>query len=160
MFAGSTEAYPHDDLVINKIDLASQVGASLEVMRHDAEAMRPGKPTIFTNCPTGAGVDDLGSLLGQPVCAHTAGMREGVGRATASVCARHPRCRRGREPASRLRWRLGRVIGDGSGRVGVALQRAWQAARALILGVGVPGIHKLKYGTELRGLRDNDRRSR
>jgi urease accessory protein len=43
---------------------------------------------------------------------------------------------------------LVRVIGDGSGRVGAALHCAWQVTRELILGVSVPGIHKLKHGTE------------
>lgn len=45
-----------DLLVINKTDLAPHVGADLEVMRRDAEAMRPDRPTRFTNCRTGEGV--------------------------------------------------------------------------------------------------------
>jgi urease accessory protein len=58
----------HSDLlVINKTDLASQVGASLDVMRRDAEAMRPNKPTIFTNCRTGAGVDEVAKTIGRQV---------------------------------------------------------------------------------------------
>ena len=38
-----------DLLVINKIDLAPYVGASLEVMQRDCKLMRQGKPFIFTN---------------------------------------------------------------------------------------------------------------
>ena len=46
-----------DLLVINKIDLAPYVGADLEVMRRDAERVRGGKPFLFTNCRSGAGLD-------------------------------------------------------------------------------------------------------
>lgn len=52
-----------DILVINKIDLAPYVGASLEVMKHDSELMRPGKPFVFTNSMTGEGVDELVDLI-------------------------------------------------------------------------------------------------
>ncbi len=45
-----------DLLVINKIDLAPYVGASLEVMDRDARKMRGDKPFIFTNMKTGEGV--------------------------------------------------------------------------------------------------------
>jgi urease accessory protein len=38
-----------DLLVINKTDLAPMVGASLEVMSHDASAVRHGRPVIFTS---------------------------------------------------------------------------------------------------------------
>ncbi|UOO82074.1 urease accessory protein UreG [Uruburuella testudinis] len=38
-----------DLLVINKTDLAPHVGASLEVMEHDARRMRGGQPFVFTN---------------------------------------------------------------------------------------------------------------
>src|SRR5262245_8644988 len=38
-----------DLLVINKIDLASHVGASLEVMDRDARRMRGARPYVFTN---------------------------------------------------------------------------------------------------------------
>jgi urease accessory protein len=54
----------HSDLlVINKTDLAPYVGASLDVMRRDADAKRPGKPTLFTNCKTGAGVDQVAEMI-------------------------------------------------------------------------------------------------
>ena len=46
-----------DLLVINKIDLAPYVGASLEVMERDAKSMRRERPFVFTNMKTGHGVD-------------------------------------------------------------------------------------------------------
>ena len=52
-----------DILVINKTDLAPYVGASLEVMRHDSELMRPGKPFVFTNSMKGEGIDELIDLI-------------------------------------------------------------------------------------------------
>ena len=52
-----------DILVINKTDLAPYVHADLEVMRRDSEAMRPGKPFVFTNCMTGEGIEDLVALI-------------------------------------------------------------------------------------------------
>lgn len=52
-----------DILVINKTDLAPYVHADLNVMRRDSEAMRPGKPFVFTNCMTGEGVDELLDLI-------------------------------------------------------------------------------------------------
>lgn len=52
-----------DILVINKTDLAPYVNASLEVMSHDSEIMRPGKPFLFTNCMTGEGIEELVTLI-------------------------------------------------------------------------------------------------
>jgi len=46
-----------DLLVINKIDLAPLVGASLEVMDRDARKMRGTRPFVFTNLKTGDGLD-------------------------------------------------------------------------------------------------------
>ncbi len=46
-----------DLLVINKIDLAPFVGASLEVMDRDARKMRPNRPFVFTNMRSGEGLD-------------------------------------------------------------------------------------------------------
>jgi urease accessory protein len=46
-----------DLLVINKIDLAPLVGASLEVMARDAKKMRGERPFVFTNLKTGQGLD-------------------------------------------------------------------------------------------------------
>jgi urease accessory protein len=48
-----------DLLVINKIDLAPYVGASLEVMDRDARAQRGSKPFMFTNIRQGIGVDGV-----------------------------------------------------------------------------------------------------
>jgi urease accessory protein len=45
-----------DLLVINKIDLASQVGADLGIMERDSIKMRGDKPFIFTNLKTGQGL--------------------------------------------------------------------------------------------------------
>ena len=46
-----------DLLVINKIDLAPYVGASLEVMERDAKRMRGARPFVFTDLRVGRGVD-------------------------------------------------------------------------------------------------------
>ena len=48
-----------DLLVINKIDLAPYVGASLEVMDVDAKRMRGERPYVFTNLKTGQGLDEV-----------------------------------------------------------------------------------------------------
>lgn len=48
-----------DLLVINKIDLAPYVGASLEVMERDSKKMRGNRPFIFTNIRQGEHVDDV-----------------------------------------------------------------------------------------------------
>ena len=45
-----------DLLIINKIDLAPMVGASLEVMDRDARRMRGDRPFVFTNLKSGAGL--------------------------------------------------------------------------------------------------------
>jgi urease accessory protein len=48
-----------DLLVINKIDLAPLVGASLEVMDRDARKMRGTRPFVFTNLKAGDGLDAI-----------------------------------------------------------------------------------------------------
>ncbi|HJV93601.1 MAG TPA: urease accessory protein UreG, partial [Azonexus sp.] len=48
-----------DLLIINKIDLAPMVGASLEVMAQDAKAQRGERPFVFTNLKTGHGLDTV-----------------------------------------------------------------------------------------------------
>jgi urease accessory protein len=48
-----------DLLVINKIDLAPYVRASLEVMERDARAVRGERPFVLTNCFTGEGLHDV-----------------------------------------------------------------------------------------------------
>lgn len=48
-----------DLLVINKIDLAPYVGASLDVMEQDSKKMRGSKPFLFTNIRSGEGVKSI-----------------------------------------------------------------------------------------------------
>jgi urease accessory protein len=48
-----------DLLVINKIDLAEHVGASLEVMERDAKKMRGERPFVFTDLKHHVGLDDV-----------------------------------------------------------------------------------------------------
>jgi urease accessory protein len=48
-----------DLLVINKIDLAPYVGASLEVMDKDSKRMRGDKPYVFTNLKEAKGLQDI-----------------------------------------------------------------------------------------------------
>ncbi|MEZ9511968.1 urease accessory protein UreG [Vibrio breoganii] len=48
-----------DLLVINKIDLAPYVGASLEVMEQDTQRMRPTKPYVFTNLKESVGLNTI-----------------------------------------------------------------------------------------------------
>ncbi len=52
-----------DLLVINKIDLAPMVGASLEVMDRDARKMRGDRPFLFTNLKEGKGVDEIAAFI-------------------------------------------------------------------------------------------------
>ena len=52
-----------DLLIINKIDLAPMVGASLEVMDRDARKMRGERPFVFSNLKTGQGLDTIVSFI-------------------------------------------------------------------------------------------------
>jgi urease accessory protein len=52
-----------DLLVINKIDLAPHVGASLEVMDRDSRRMRGERPFVFTNIRAGKGVDEVARFI-------------------------------------------------------------------------------------------------
>ena len=52
-----------DLLVINKIDLADIVGASLEVMDRDAKKMRVERPFVFTNLKSKLGLDTVVSFI-------------------------------------------------------------------------------------------------
>ena len=52
-----------DFLVINKIDLADMVGASLEIMKTDTLKMRADKPWCFTNLKKGKGLDEIEKFL-------------------------------------------------------------------------------------------------
>ena len=60
-----------DLLVINKIDLAPMVGASLEVMDRDARKMRGERPFVFTNVREGKGVAEIAQFI-----AKTGGLSE------------------------------------------------------------------------------------
>ena len=53
---GVTQA---DLLVINKKDLAPYVDADLDLMERDSERVRGEEPTVFTNCKTEEGIDDV-----------------------------------------------------------------------------------------------------
>ncbi len=46
-------------LVINKTDLADMIGADLSVMKRDADKMRQGGPTVFSQVKHGNGVDEI-----------------------------------------------------------------------------------------------------
>jgi urease accessory protein len=52
-----------DLLIINKIDLAPMVGASLEVMDRDARKMRGERPFVFSNLKTSQGLDEIVSFI-------------------------------------------------------------------------------------------------
>jgi urease accessory protein len=52
-----------DLLVINKIDLAPHVGASLEIMDRDARKMRGDRPLVFANIRAGTGVAEIAAFV-------------------------------------------------------------------------------------------------
>ncbi len=52
-----------DLLVINKIDLAPMVGASLEVMDRDSRKMRQERPFVFANMMTGQGLKEIADFI-------------------------------------------------------------------------------------------------
>ena len=52
-----------DLLVINKVDLAPYVGASLDVMQRDAKKMRGARPFVMTNLRSGDGVVDIARFI-------------------------------------------------------------------------------------------------
>jgi len=52
-----------DLLVINKIDLAPYVGASLDIMKRDADKMRDSGPTVFTSVRNNDGVMAVADLI-------------------------------------------------------------------------------------------------
>lgn len=59
-------------LIINKIDLAPYVHASLEVMEHDARHVREGRPFLLTNCLTGQGLTEVADRITNFVTRQTA----------------------------------------------------------------------------------------
>ena len=93
-----------DLLVINKIDLAPMVGASLEVMDRDARRMRGERPFVFTNLKTGQGLADIIAFIEREGMRRGGLMRgeQGICRNLlhrASVCAAsalYPPAKRGR----------------------------------------------------------------
>ena len=52
-----------DLLVINKVDLAPHVGASLSIMERDAKRMRGIRPFVFSNLRVGQGVDEIAHFI-------------------------------------------------------------------------------------------------
>jgi len=68
-----------DLLVINKIDLAPYVGASLEVMASDTDRMRPEKPWVFANLKEGRGVDEVIDFIVREGMLDAEGDRQKIG---------------------------------------------------------------------------------
>jgi urease accessory protein len=64
-----------DLLVINKIDLAPYVGASLEVMERDTRLVRKDRPFLFTNCRAGAGLREVCDTIEQALLSQEPGVR-------------------------------------------------------------------------------------
>lgn len=52
-----------DLLVVNKTDLATIIGADLDVMSRDAKKMRGNGPTVFAQVKNGVAMDDIISLI-------------------------------------------------------------------------------------------------
>ena len=67
-----------DLLVINKIDLAPYVRASLDVMRRDARAVRGDRPFVLTNCFTGQGLPELMQRIEPVIRRHRRGAMIGA----------------------------------------------------------------------------------
>ncbi|TVQ17742.1 MAG: urease accessory protein UreG [Leptolyngbya sp. DLM2.Bin15] len=59
-----------DLVVINKIDIAPYVGADLEVIRRDAAERRRHKPTAYTNCKTGEGLEQVLDFINEKLLFH------------------------------------------------------------------------------------------
>lgn len=64
-------------ILLHQIDLAPYVGASLDVMRRDADRMRDGGPTLFTSVKLGEGVEGVAELIVGAWSAATGG-KEGL----------------------------------------------------------------------------------
>ncbi|MDQ4072834.1 MAG: urease accessory protein UreG, partial [Thermoproteota archaeon] len=52
-----------DLLVINKIDIASFIGADLDIMKRDANTVRGNKPFVFVNSKTGQGAREVANHI-------------------------------------------------------------------------------------------------
>jgi urease accessory protein len=52
-----------DLLIVNKIDLADAVGASIDIMKRDAALMRGEGPTVFAHVKHGVGVDEIAGFI-------------------------------------------------------------------------------------------------
>lgn len=71
-----------DLLIVNKIDLAPYVGASLDVMRRDAAKMRDSGPTLFTSVRNNDGVKEvIDSIVGAWKASGAANKSRGKGKA-------------------------------------------------------------------------------
>ena len=79
-----------DLLVINKIDLAPHVGASLEVMARDAAAVRGERPFVFSNLKTGEGLGDDRVVDSARAAVRSVSVRRAIGVAP-TVVGRHAR---------------------------------------------------------------------
>ncbi|HZQ13887.1 MAG TPA: urease accessory protein UreG [Pseudolabrys sp.] len=69
-----------DLLVINKVDLAPHVGASLAVMERDARKMRGQRPFVFANMRSGQGLEEIAAFIKQK-----GGLSAAAGRAEAAA---------------------------------------------------------------------------
>jgi urease accessory protein len=58
-------------LIINKVDLADAVGASLDLMEREARCVREGRPVLFTNLRRGDGMPAVLNWVRQQVVQHT-----------------------------------------------------------------------------------------
>ena len=113
-----------DLLVINKIDLAPHVGASLDVMARDAKAVRGDRPFVFTNLKTGDGVRGDRRVDSSASCS-SIGRSPSVDRRDAGAIGRTARLelvfavpRRAHRPDARVRRAAvprRRVLPDGDG---------------------------------------------
>ncbi|KAK8850498.1 urease accessory protein UreG [Kwoniella newhampshirensis] len=72
-----------DLLIVNKIDLAPYVGASLDVMRRDAAKMREGGPTLFTSVRNNDGVTEVMEAIISAWRASGAAGKDGKGKTKA-----------------------------------------------------------------------------
>lgn len=59
-----------DLVVINKIDIAPYVGADLDLIRRETSDRRHNKPTAYTNCKTGEGLDQVLSFIDERLLFH------------------------------------------------------------------------------------------